>query len=119
MHNGLRLGNSNNGHTNECIQNGWMNDATNNNPVIGDVRDGIVYGPSAEEITGTMVIPAVTEVLNGVAVDVALTGTAVQLTAADVWDVPITGLTIAGSIGERLKNAATVDSMGAQVAALE
>jgi hypothetical protein len=50
----------------------------------------------------------------GVLVD-NTTGTAV-LTPAAVWDALTSGMTTSGSIGARLKNAATLDSTGQQLA---
>jgi hypothetical protein len=77
-----------------------------------DVRSGVSY--ALGNLTGTCAVPAAGSVALGVAVD-ATTGTAV-LTPAAVWDALTSGMTTAGSIGARLKNAATLDSTGQQLA---
>ena len=77
-----------------------------------DVRSGTVYADG--NLTGTLAVPAAGSVALGVPVD-ATTGTAV-LTPAAVWDTLTSSLTTAGSIGERLKNAATVATTGEQLA---
>jgi fibronectin-binding autotransporter adhesin len=77
-----------------------------------DVRSGTSYALGNK--TGTCAVPAAGSVALGVAVD-ATTGTAV-LTPAAVWDALTSGMTTAGSIGARLKNAATLDSTGQQLA---
>jgi hypothetical protein len=82
-------------------------------PAEADVRSGTVYGAS-NELTGTCAVPAAASVAFGVPVD-ATTGTSV-LTPAAVWDTLTSTLTTAGSIGERLKNTATVASTGDQLA---
>jgi hypothetical protein len=77
-----------------------------------DVRSGTVYADG--NLTGTLAVPAAGSVALGVPVD-NTTGTAV-LTAAAVWGAATTSLTTAGSIGERLKNCASVDSTGTALA---
>lgn len=77
-----------------------------------DVRAGTVYADG--NLTGTLAVPAAGSVALGVPVD-NTTGTAV-LTPAAVWDTLTSSLTTAGSIGERLKNAATVATTGEQLA---
>jgi hypothetical protein len=77
-----------------------------------DVRSGTSYALGNK--TGTLAVPAAGSVALGVAVD-NTTGTAV-LTPAAVWDALTSGMTTAGSIGARLKNAATLDSTGQQLA---
>jgi hypothetical protein len=77
-----------------------------------DVRSGTSYALGNK--TGTCSVPAAGSVALGVAVD-ATTGTAV-LTPAAVWDALTSGMTTSGSIGARLKNAATLDSTGQQLA---
>jgi hypothetical protein len=79
-------------------------------PAVGDVRFGVVYGSA----TGTCRVPAAASVAAGVLVDVSSTGTAV-LTASAIWDTLTSSMTTSGSIGERLKNAATVATTGAQI----
>jgi hypothetical protein len=81
-------------------------------PAAGDVRSGTTFNEG--NTTGTLAVPAAGSVALGVAVD-ATTGTAV-LTPAAVWDALTSGMTTSGSIGARLKNAATLDSTGQQLA---
>jgi len=81
-------------------------------PAAGDVRSGVTF--NVGNTTGTCAVPAAGSVALGVAVD-NTTGTAV-LTPAAVWDALTSGMTTAGSIGARLKNAATLDSTGQQLA---
>lgn len=80
-------------------------------PAVSDVRAGVVYGSA----TGTCAVPAAGSVALGVAVDNTV-GTAV-LTSSAIWDTLTSSLTTAGSIGERIKNCATVESTGEQLAA--
>jgi hypothetical protein len=85
-------------------------------PVESDVRLGIVYLNG--DLTGTLAVPPVESVLLGVPTD-NTTGTYATTPAAiaqAVWDELTTDITAAGSIGERLKNAATVSSTAAQIA---
>lgn len=86
-------------------------------PAVGDVRSGVSYG--AGLYTGTCVIPAANTVALGVPVDTTF-GTAVLpiTVATQMWAEPVTNLTVVGSIGERLKNCATTDTTGQQIAAL-
>jgi hypothetical protein len=77
-----------------------------------DVRSGVSY--ALGNLTGTCAVPAAGSVALGVPVD-NTTGTA-ALTPAAVWDALTSGMTTAGSIGARLKNAATLDSTGQQLA---
>jgi hypothetical protein len=81
-------------------------------PAAGDVRSGVTF--NVGNTTGTCAVPAAGSVALGVAVD-NTTGTAV-LTPAAVWDALTSGMTTSGSIGARLKNAATLDSTGQQLA---
>ena len=87
-------------------------DSVGGNPAASNVRSGTVFGP-ASELTGTMVVPPAGSVNFGVPVD-NTTGTAL-VTASSVinaiWNYPISGITTAGSIGERLKNTATVGTV--------
>jgi hypothetical protein len=83
-------------------------------PAQSDVRFGVTYQSGAK--TGTAYIPSPSSVGFGVPVD-NTTGTA-ALTPASVWDAATSSLTTSGSIGERLKNASTVDTTGDQLAAL-
>ena len=45
-------------------------------------------------------------------------GTA-YLNAADVWNILTSTITVSGSIGERLKNASTVQTTGDQIASYQ
>jgi hypothetical protein len=83
-------------------------------PAESDVRFGVTYQSGSK--TGSAYIPAASSVGFGVPVD-NTTGTA-ALTPASVWDAATSSLTTSGSIGERLKNASTVDTTGDQLAAL-
>jgi hypothetical protein len=89
-------------------------DTVVDSPIPANVRDGISY--ALNTLTGTLKVPAAGSVALGVPVD-NTTGTAV-LTPAAVWDYATSSLTTSGSIGERLKNASTVDTTGDQLAAL-
>ena len=81
-------------------------------PAISDVRLGTVYNTG--NYTGTCAIPAAGSVALGVAVD-NTTGTA-ALTPASVWGYLTASATVSGSMGERLKNAGTVQTIGQQIA---
>ena len=83
-------------------------------PAEANVRTGVVYGPT-NSLTGTCAVPPANTVNLGVPVD-NTTGTAF-LTAADMWNVPLASITTPNSIGERLKDASTVQTTGAQLAA--
>ena len=83
-------------------------------PAQSDVRFGVTYQSGSK--TGTAYIPSPSSVGFGVPVD-NTTGTA-SLTPASVWNAATSSLTTSGSIGERLKNASTVDTTGDQLAAL-
>jgi hypothetical protein len=81
-------------------------------PAAGDVRFGTTFNQG--NTTGTLRVPAAGSVALGVLVD-NTSGTAV-LTPSAVWDALTSGMTTSGSIGARLKNAATLDSTGQQLA---
>jgi hypothetical protein len=81
-------------------------------PAAGDVRFGTTFNQG--NTTGSLRVPAAGSVALGVLVD-NTSGTAV-LTPAAVWDALTSGMTTSGSIGARLKNAATLDSTGQQLA---
>ena len=89
-------------------------------PATTNVRTGITYGPT-NNLTGTCAVPPAGAVSLGVPVD-NTTGTAYlsgnDISAA-VWDTQTTSLSATGSIGERLKNASTVDTTAATVAAYD
>jgi len=80
-------------------------------PSISDVRSGTIYGSG--NYTGTLAVPLPSQVSLGIATD-NTTGTGV-LSASDVWSEQVSNITTAGSIGERLKNASTVESTGDQL----
>lgn len=81
-------------------------------PAASNVRSGTTYGNG--NFTGTLAVPAAGSVALGVPVD-NTTGTA-ALTPAAVWDYLTSAATTSGSMGERLKDAATVASTGQQLA---
>lgn len=93
---------------------------TGNYPAQANVRAGTVYGPNLEN-TGTLAVPAASNVSLGIAVD-NTTGTAV-LTAANVrssvglasanLDTQLSPLS--GVPSGRLANVATVDTTGSQI----
>lgn len=90
--------------------------ATGAYPAEADVRFGVTYAASPTR-TGTCRVPLPQYVSQGVLVD-ATVGTA-YLSATDVWNVLTSTLTTAGSIGERLKNASTVQTTGDQLASYQ
>jgi hypothetical protein len=83
-------------------------------PGTGNVRSGIVYG-STNELTGTLIVADPSNIRKGVPTD-NTTGSA-DLTAADMWNYLASNLTTSGSIGQRMRNVATVDTVGSQIAA--
>ena len=93
-------------------------DQIGDQPLPSNVRTGISYASGS--LTGTMAVPPLDSVALGVPVD-NTTGSAVlnpTYVADEIWNQPTSTLTVSGSIGERIKNAATVQSTGAQIAAL-
>ena len=82
-----------------------------NIPLEQDVRQGLVYGDNT--FTGTLAIPSPSNVRNGVPTDNTV-GTA-DLTAQDFLDLLSTS---PDPIAERLRNVATVQSTGDQIASL-
>jgi hypothetical protein len=86
--------------------------ASANFPAVGNVRSGTSFNNG--NLVGTLAVPLPSQVAVGIATD-NTTGTAV-LTPAAVWDALTSGMTTSGSIGARLKNAATLDSTGQQLA---
>lgn len=83
-------------------------------PATNNVRTGVVYGPT-NNLTGTCAVPPAAAVSIGVPVDNTV-GTG-YLNATDIWNVPLASITTPNSIGERLKDASTVQTTGAQLAA--
>ena len=88
-------------------------DATGDYPNPIDVRKNISY--ASGNYTGTLIVPPNASVAYGVPVDSGV-GTAV-LKPQDVWNYMRSNITGSGTIGERLKNAATIQSVGDQIAA--
>jgi len=82
-------------------------------PAASNVRFGVTYANGSQ--TGSCIIPNTASVAYGVAVD-NTTGSAL-LSPSDVWNTLTSTLTVSGSIGERLKNVATVQTTAAQIAA--
>lgn len=83
-------------------------------PAEANVRTGVVYGPT-NNLTGTCAVPPAAAVGVGVPVDNTV-GTG-YLNATDIWNMPLASITTPNSIGERLKDASTVQTTGAQLAA--
>lgn len=80
-------------------------------PIPANVRQGVVYASGSQ--TGTMIVPSPSNVANNVPVDNTV-GTAV-LDPNAIWAVPLTSINTLNSIGRRVKNAATVETTGAQI----
>jgi len=88
---------------------------TNVLPPVSSVRSGVSYGSSS---VGTLAVPSASNVSFGVAVD-NTTGTAV-LTPDAVWQTnnnTLTASSLSGTIGYRLRNVATTEVVGQQIAA--
>ena len=81
-------------------------------PPVSAVRAGVQYANNT--LTGTCEIPPVSSVTFGVPVD-NTTGTAV-LTSNNLFEVSVASLTATDSLGARLKNSATVESVGRIIA---
>lgn len=82
-------------------------------PSISNVRKGTIY--ASGNLSGTLEVPSFNNVALNVPIDSGV-GTAV-LRPQDVWNYMRTNITGSGTIGERLKNAATIQSVGDQIAA--
>jgi hypothetical protein len=80
-------------------------------PIPANVRQGTVYALGSQ--TGTMIVPNPANVVKNVPVDNTV-GTAV-LEPGALWAVPLSAINTTNSIGQRVKNAATVESTGAQI----
>jgi hypothetical protein len=80
-------------------------------PNPNNVRQGVVYATTFQ--VGTMTVPNPDNVAKNVPVDDTI-GTAV-LDASAIWAVPLTSINTSNSIGRRVKNAATVETTGAQI----
>lgn len=90
----------------------FVDQANSNFPAIANVRNGTSYASGL--YTGTLKVPTAAQVLAGIPVD-ATTGT-LLMTPADFWNYLISSGFTAGSLGERLQNASTVATTGAQIA---
>lgn len=84
-------------------------------PAISDVRLGVIYANG--NYTGTLAVPNANQVSVGIPIGNTV-GTAL-LTPDAVWNHLTTNMTTPNSIGERLKNAATVDTTGSQIASFQ
>lgn len=80
-------------------------------PSPNNVRQGVSY--SSGGLTGTMTVPSPDNVSKNIPVGNTV-GTAV-LDATSIWAVPLTSLNTSNSIGRRVRNAATVETTGAQI----
>lgn len=87
-------------------------DNTGLGPATTDVRAGVTYSG----MIGTLAVPLPSQVSVGVPIDNTV-GTA-ALTPSDIWNTLASSMTTSGSIGERLKNCATTQSTGDQLASL-
>lgn len=87
-------------------------DNTGFGPATNHVRAGVTYSG----MTGTLAVPLPSQVSVGVPTDNTV-GTA-ALTPSDIWNTLTSSMTTSGSIGERLKNCATTQSTGDQLASL-
>jgi hypothetical protein len=85
-----------------------------NFPSTSNVRQGTVFGDTAQ-FTGTVAIPSTGSVLKGVPVD-NTTGSAI-VTPTDLWNYTSTLLTASNSIGQRLANTISSQSMDAIISA--
>jgi hypothetical protein len=83
-------------------------------PIPSNVRNGVSYALGT--FTGTLKVPNPNSVAFGVETDNTV-GNAV-LTPNAVWNHLTANITTANSIGDRLKNASTVETTGDQLAAL-
>ena len=93
-------------------------DQIGDQPSTSNVRQGILYASGS--LTGTMAVPPSGSVALGVPIG-NTTGSAVlnpTYVSDEIWNQPTSTLTMNGSIGERIKNTATVSSTGAQIVAL-
>jgi len=77
-------------------------------PPVSAVRSGVSFANST--LTGTCKVPSANSVNIGVPVDNTI-GTAF-LTPATLFDTSVASLTASDSLGARLKNSATVQSVG-------
>ena len=87
---------------------------TSSLPLQFNVRSGSIYG-GLNEFSGSMVVPLPTNVRYGVPID-NTTGSA-TLSPQDIFDFAVQNLTGSNTIGERLKNISTVQTVAATIAA--
>ena len=80
-------------------------------PIPANVRQGTTYALGG--FTGTMIVPNPANVVKNVPVDNTV-GTGV-LDPSALWNVPLSAINTTNSIGQRVKNASTVESTGAQI----
>jgi hypothetical protein len=85
-------------------------------PAESNVRSGSLYG-ATNQLSGSMIIPAVSNVRFGVPVD-NTTGSA-TLTPQDIFDYAVSALTVTNTIGARLQNISTTQTAAATVAAFK
>jgi hypothetical protein len=81
-------------------------------PAASNVRNGVTYGLNGN-LTGSLNMPDPTTVKVGVAVD-NTTGSAI-FTPQDMFEVLTQNIVTTGSIGETLKNASSVQTVGATI----
>jgi hypothetical protein len=80
-------------------------------PIPANVRQGRSYALGSQ--TGTMIVPNPANVVKNVPVDNTV-GTG-ALDPSALWNVPLSAINTSNSIGQRVKNASTVESTGAQI----
>jgi hypothetical protein len=80
-------------------------------PIPANVRQGKSYALGSQ--VGTMIVPSPANVVKNVPVDNTV-GTG-ALDPSALWNVPLSAINTTGSIGQRVKNASTVESTGAQI----
>lgn len=85
-------------------------------PADSDVRSGSLYG-STNQLSGSMIVPAASNVRFGVPVDNS-TGSA-TLTPQDIFDYAVSSLTGSNTIGARLQNISTTQTVAATIAAFK
>ena len=105
--------------TNNTTRTFSTSNATGGLPSVLDVRYGTVFGVAAE-YTGLCHVPPASSVASGTPVDNTV-GTALLTAAAvksAIWDELCANMITDGSIGQRLKNAATVSSVGEKLSAM-
>lgn len=88
--------------------------STNIVPPVSSVRLGTRY--NLNDYTGTCIIPSISSVLQGVSVDNSIGIAALQ--PQTIWNYSVLSATDVNSLGGRLANVATVQSVGQQLTAL-